>query len=829
MRKNVVLNLCRTFLVVFAIQSLCAQRTLSGIVTDEKNQPIPFADVFVKNASDLRTQTDVNGKYSLQLFEGEYYMIFKTFGYAEREAYVPIQFSNVERNIQLFPIKINELEEIEIVTKKGNPGREIMLKAVKKREQMNPWNYPHSTDVYIKAVEKLEKRAGKKNKNEEKKKNEIEDPFELEQKKIQELAGNMNLAEVQLTRHYAPSDKVKEIRNAFTKHGNIQLLYYTTTVKSNFNFFQNLMHLPDLHQSPVSSPISGPGILSYKYRLEAQYEENGKKIHKIKIIPRMSSTSTLSGHIYIIDSTWLIQKLSLTMEKGNLLQYDFFTIDQTFDHQGDTLCILKEQKLTYGVKYKDEISKASTVAQFNNYNFKPNFAPKFFSSEVAVTTQEAYERDSTYWKNQRVVALTPEEQRFIIVKDSIHDALNKKEYLDSIDAIFNKVNIWKVLWFGVEHRNRPNKTQWSINSLAGTLRPLFPGGPRIAPGFSYFKKWQDQRTLDMYTEVSYGLINKDIKGSTWWRYRYDPFHLGDIGFDFSHQFDAIVAFDAITQVYKRSNFIQATKLRLSHNYEVFNGFYLDTQWEFCERQDVASYKTVGLFDNFIPNDNFAKFQGYQAMLGEITVSYTPQQKYMREPYRKVVLGSKWPTIYAFYQRGIPKLFGSDVDHEYGLIGITQSFQLSTLGTSAYHVKSGKFLSTRNLKEADFKFQRRSDPFWFSNPLYSFQDQDSSLRSKEYYVEAHFIHHDNGAIVNKIPFMKKTGIGLVAGVGALYVAEYQWQHYELLVGLERNFKFSKRRLRIGIYGVLSDGNKIAPKSTWKISFAVLDDRNMKFNF
>ena len=37
------------------------------------------------------------------------------------------------------------------------------------------------------------------------------------------------------------------------------------------------------------------------------------------------------------------------------------------------------------------------------------------------------------------------------------------------------------------------------------------------------------------------------------------------------------------------------------------------------------------------------------------------------------------------------------------------------------------------------------------------------------------------------------------------------------------------IEIGVYGVLSDGNNIAPQATWKVSFAVLDDRNMKWNF
>jgi len=64
---------------------------------------------------------------------------------------------------------------------------------------------------------------------------------------------------------------------------------------------------------------------------------------------------------------------------------------------------------------------------------------------------------------------------------------------------------------------------------------------------------------------------------------------------------------------------------------------------------------------------------------------------------------------------------------------------------------------------------------------------------------------------------------------LYVPERDWFHYEFIAGLERNFKFSKRRLRIGIYGTFSDGNRIKPNGNFKISFALLDNRNLKWNF
>jgi 5S rRNA maturation endonuclease (ribonuclease M5) len=54
---------------------------------------------------------------------------------------------------------------------------------------------------------------------------------------------NMNLVEVQLNRSYSPPNNVKEIRSGYKSRGKEKDLYYLTTVKSNFNFFQNLIHL----------------------------------------------------------------------------------------------------------------------------------------------------------------------------------------------------------------------------------------------------------------------------------------------------------------------------------------------------------------------------------------------------------------------------------------------------------------------------------------------------------------------------------------------------------------------------------------------------------
>lgn len=837
-------------------QVLLSQHLVSGTVRDENQVPIPYAKIYIKNNTEQKAIANDTGYYELRVMPGEYYLIFTAVGYEERESYTPVINKDIQKDFTLFTLSVKDLSDVDVVAKRGNPGREIMLKVVEKREQINMWNYAHNVKVAIKAAEKIEDDPKKKKKEKEedpkkKKKQEqntentnnkdVVDPFEAERKKVMEELNKLNLVEIQIDRSFAPKNKVKEVRNAYTKRGNDRDLYYTTTVKSNFNFFENLLHLDDLHQSPVSSPISGPGILSYKYRLEQQYLENGQKIHKIKIIPRMSSTSTLTGYIYVIDSLWLIQKLELSMEKGNLLKYDYFTIQQEFDHPGDTMCVLKTQNLIYGMTYENKKSNFKTEAHFLDYDFKVKFPSKYFSNEVAVTNQEAYERDTAYWSKNRVISLTEEEKRFIIMKDSIHERLNRKEYLDSIDAVFNKITIWKVLWFGVDHRNRPKQTQWTINSVAGTVRPFYVTGPRVAPGFSFYKKWKNQKFIDYYGDASFGLVDHTVFTQNWLRYRYNPFKYADFSLSLRNDVDVMRNYDAISQIINPNNFFAVTAVDIDHDFEVFNGFFLNTELNFCERRSLAGSKFLGFLDSTEVNNDFADFETYQALVANVTFSYTPFQKYMREPYRKVILGSKWPTLYVRYEKGIYDFLGSDVDHDYVLFGLYQSFQIKTLGTTNYHIKSGQFLNSNRLYEPDYKYHRRSDPWWFSNPLYSFQDLKANLPSRKIFFEGHFIHHDNGAIINKIPYMKKLNLGLVFGGGGLYVKEFDCFHSEIFGGIERNFKFSKRRLRLGIYGVYSLGNAAdisptnpvhgATKSTfaWKFSFAVLDDRNMKFNF
>src|SRR5690606_15879212 len=158
------------------------------------------------------------------------------------------------------------------------------------------WNYPFEVNVYIKTTDEDLNTDNGKSKNTNTRLE--DDPFNSE---VSKSSQKLNLLEVQINKNYAPVDKIKENRTAYTLIGSNRNMYYQTTVKSDFNFFQNYIELADIHQNAILSPISLPGILAYKYKLEQKYEEGEQTIYKIKVTSRNTSSSTLEGYIYVVD------------------------------------------------------------------------------------------------------------------------------------------------------------------------------------------------------------------------------------------------------------------------------------------------------------------------------------------------------------------------------------------------------------------------------------------------------------------------------------------------------------------------------------------------
>jgi hypothetical protein len=172
------------------------------------------------------------------------------------------------------------------------------------------------------------------------------------------------------------------------------------------------MSLPTLNELPVVSPLHFTSILTYKFKLEETTFVNERMLFKIKVTPRKSGNASWEGYIWILDKSFSIMQVDLSLDKGGLLIYNDFNVKQEYEFNKDSILLLTRQEFDYSSKGGKSVFTGNTIAKYQNYEINPEFEKRFFKNEVAVTKQDAYDKDTSYWSQIRPVPLSIEEQNF---------------------------------------------------------------------------------------------------------------------------------------------------------------------------------------------------------------------------------------------------------------------------------------------------------------------------------------------------------------------------------------------------------------------------------
>ena len=131
--------------------SLSAQ--LSGTVTDEKGDPLPFATVYLEGTSKGTTSNE-EGKYELDIAIGTYQISYRFVGYAQKTIEVSYQGRPIIRDVQLLPVATS-LGEIVVVAGAEDPAYRIIREAIKKRKYFLTQLKAYSVNTYVKGNTKI--------------------------------------------------------------------------------------------------------------------------------------------------------------------------------------------------------------------------------------------------------------------------------------------------------------------------------------------------------------------------------------------------------------------------------------------------------------------------------------------------------------------------------------------------------------------------------------------------------------------------------------------------------------------------------------------------
>ncbi|MEM6966216.1 MAG: DUF5686 and carboxypeptidase regulatory-like domain-containing protein [Bacteroidota bacterium] len=812
-------------------------QSISGLVLNEENEPIPYANIFI-NELKTGTSTDEEGKYFITIpVAGEYEMIISSLGYTTTTIKVILQEENIQKNIWLTSSQ-TALDEIVVKASKKDPAYAIIKKVQENKKKYLTQIRSYRSKVYVKAGEVKNVKPKKRKRKRKVPSPQAEDenqmiPTEMNTNAPKPIPpAQMNLVEIELTLNYEYPKKYKEERSAYKTYGNARGLFIPRFDETDFNFYHNLVHLRGIAELPVISPISRMSILSYKYKLISSEMEDGQLVHKIKVTPRKSGNSTCKGFLYINDGLWNINRLDLTLSKGGLLLFDAFRLKQRYQQLEENIWIPDRIEFLYEAKENKRITyKGSTLIWYSDFEKDYIFPKKFFGNEIAVTTREAYQRDTAYWKALRPEPLTKEQQIMVFRADSVAAVRNSKAYQDSIQAKYNKVTFMDLFWDGVGFRNHEKKRRTYLGSIPSLIDFSLVGGFRLGPFVSHFRRWKNGMMLNTYANINVGLKNRDLQGSLGSWFFYNHKRLASVGFGVGRSFYSINSNDAYLNQLKTSNYILHDNIYLRHSFEILNGLYLATNFGFNKRYSITQYDIETLIDRVINDDDPPlDFEDYEAFITRFSLSFTPRQRYMSEPNRKIILGSKFPTFSLNYRKGWRDVLGSDIDFDYAELIIAHNLILGFFGNTKYHIRMGQYLNTKSLEIVDLKRFRQSDPIWYSEALEAFQSLDTAFATTKFFIEAHHIHHFNGALVNNIPLVKKTKVRVAAGAKALYVFESKFHHEEIFAGLERVFRLgARRRLRVGVYGILAKSSYDRADTAFKISFDIIDTWKRDWSF
>ena len=780
---------------------------LTGKVTNASMEPMAYVNVSVVEDKTIGTTTNLKGEYTINLRTGSYVIVFSFVGYKSIKIPVIIDRKGMVQNA-IMESENREIKGIVIKGKRIDRSEEIIKKVID-RKHIYGNSVPYTVNAYIKA--KQQESTIKKKKD------------------TTLFSENLNLAEIYMTLNYSPPQKIKEERTGVDIRGNKNGLFFLTHTDGEFNWYKNLVEVPALSASPFLSPISNSGLYAYKYKMLESFYIGDYKYYRIKVTPGVLGNALVSGELVIMDSFWCIASVQLKLPKYHLVEYDLFEINQTYTLK-DSSYYIEKQEFNYVAKYGRSKSSGRTVVYYSNYKFKPEFKKKFFNNELSSTEQLAYERDSNFWTQIRKEPFTPEEIQFIRKSDSTKALHSQKKWQDSVDAVYNKVTPKKLFLIGQGNYKRSIERYWGFKPLVFAYTPVYIAGPRINYWVSYNKTYKNKKTLDVFTRANYGLYNQDLKGTVSVGRLYNPFNRGYWSASVGSDFGIINPNDAWIAIFKRSNFYAQDGGTLAHRVELVNGLYLGNEVEFTNRRSIANYK----FDQSADSGSLyglnkaIDFPYYLALYAGVTLSYVPFQKYIREPNQKLILGSRWPELSVRYRKGINAL-GSSINFDYLEFAADQEFKVGLAGISRYRIVSGEFLSNKDLRLIDFKFQRRAGPIFFTNPLFSFQGIDSTYSTIKRFYEAHYFHRFNGALLNKIPLIKKLNLIECVGGGLLYTRERNMKYAEVFIGLEKVVKVWKERFKIGFFYVMAASNQYSYTPQFKFTIEGYDARSNKFSY
>ncbi len=568
--------------------------------------------------------------------------------------------------------------------------------------------------------------------------------------------------------------------------GNSTGISFNSAMDVDFNLYNNTVNI----NNDIISPIADYAFNYYRYKLEGEfYDDEGHLIHKINIIPKRENDRVFSGSIFIVEDTWALYGIDIQV-KGSQIQVlpaDTIRIRQnlTYDKTEDQW-LVRAQTIDFGYSFLGFKGDGSFVANYTNYDLKPELSNQNNKNEILVFEKDANKKEVEFWNNKRPVPLTTEELKDYIRRDSLETLRSSKTYLDSIDNNNNKFDIANLLT-GYTFKNSYKKRNFSISGPLEGVHFNTVQGYNVSLDANFTKRYNDYKNfVSIDGNLNYSVETKRLRGTLGGRYKFNAINNATAWANFgvkTQQFNRanpISNFhNDISSLFFESNFMKIYDKQfaeIGYAQEIFNGLRFSSQIAYENRKALfnTSDEVINPQDNIEYTSNnplapngfgTAAFRNHNLIRLDFGVGIRFGEKYMSYPDLKFnISNSDYPQLYFNYSKGFNASI-SDYNFDHLNVRLRQNINLKTTGILKYNFSAGTFFENKDLAFTDYKHfnGNLTHVNTKGNYLSSFKNMGYyDFSTSNNYFEYHLEHDFKGYILGKIPWINTLNLNLIVG-------------------------------------------------------------------
>lgn len=755
-----------TLIVVLFAFSLFAQTKVSGIVVDNSNEPIPYANIVFKG-SQVGVVSNEDGRFYIESPQTYTALIVSFVGFPDKEVKLT-KLVNYDFKIML--TEGNALKEVKIfagkTSKKNNPALDILRKIWERRRKNGLKMFKQ---YQFEKYEKVEFDM-----------NTIDSAFMKSKifKGMEFVFKNIDTSSVtgktylpifineSLSDFYGDNEakKTKEILKANKNSGlgnGDGVNMFIKDLYNDFDIYDNYLNFFD---KSFVSPLSRTGIDVYNYVLTDTAFIDNKWCYNIVFYPRRKNELTFKGDFWVNDSTFAIKTINMAVTKSaNINWVKDIYIEQEFEVLNDSVFLPTRDYMMsdFALRKKEEskgvYGKRTTL--YRNFKFDQKKPEKFYKEEVNFIDNEVYAKTDEYWEENRFEKLNKDERKIYEMIDTLK-TVKKFKRLYSLVSILGSGYIEIPKWhldYG------PIFSTVGFNEVEGwRLR---------AGGRTYFGP-NDAWRLQGYT--AYGFEDNKFKYGMSGKWMIDKKNriilsggnrrdVEQIGASLTTTNDVLGRSYASSGLFTTGANGKLTNINLSTlAAEIEPVKNLTFQLGFSYRTLESASDTFSL--NYYTDDTFTTTASEvkQSELN-LQVEYTPKRKTIGYGVERREVDSPYSRFFINYSQGFKGFIDSDFDYQKIQLYYKQPIIIGALGRSNFTMELGKTFGQIPLGLMSVVPGNQT--------YFIIQNTFSNLNFYEFvadeYATFQWEHNFNGKIFARIPGLRKLNLREIVGVRGVY--------------------------------------------------------------